>query len=460
MGSRRQFWKRDWLFWTVAGLLVGLASGVAWLSRNPHTLWVDRAATWPAIGSLAQQFRARYPQPPVAPDRRQEAESATEPGDRTPEAEFGARPSVWISSSTPLYATPRLDSEILATLEPVTRLVQRERRQDWYGVAWGDETAWVYLPDYSETADPPLGMGVEPPGPVPDLAPEPERLAEARRLLVDEAVTRVGAYHLYTDVVDATMVSSLSIAVPSLEVVYHERTGLRPIDQPRAAIVLFESRLSYERFKAKERSLAGRPSSGHVGRGVVALYRQGREQSEVHSTLLHELVHLLNRRAIGPALPPWLDEGLAEDFSGAAVSDAGRLQPGTLAPTLSRDQDRWRATGSQAALIGLQRQLAAHGSLPAIRDVVGFDEEEFHASGERAQHYALAGFLIRYLFAEHGDAFRGFLASVADGGSARAEALLQWLGQSWSDLDTGFTTWIEGWPSPLEGVVAIESRAE
>ena len=73
--------------------------------------------------------------------------------------------------------------------------------------------------------------------------------------------------------------------------------------------------------------------------------------------------HLLNRRAIGPALPPWLDEGLAEDLAQSRV-EGRRVVGGTLAEVVLRAGPAWESHGGLAAAQLLRGALAAGTLLP------------------------------------------------------------------------------------------------
>jgi hypothetical protein len=213
--------------------------------------------------------------------------------------------------------------------------------------------------------------------------------------------------------------------------------------------VLFSKKDDYLAFKALDPELRGRASSGHVGKGIVALFLEGQKTDEVRSTVIHELVHLLNRRAIGPALPSWLDEGMAEDLSGSAVGDDGRLIAGSLDSTLEVDDSGWRASGAVADLIKLRR-VAENAALPSLESLVTLDRD-FHSRDAQETHYALAGFFIRWLMESHPQPFQAYLAEVAEGGTADGEALRWQLDRRWADLDSEFEAWLLKQSLPIPG---------
>src|SRR6185436_7649016 len=101
-------------------------------------------------------------------------------------------------------------------------------------------------------------------------------------------------------------------AAGAVDAAYRARYGLDLAGAPAETVVLFRRRRSYDEYLQR----TGGPlaaETGHFAGGVVALYREGRLLEDVRATLVHELVHALGRRGLGPALPPWLDEGMADD---------------------------------------------------------------------------------------------------------------------------------------------------
>ncbi|MBZ0112179.1 MAG: hypothetical protein K8J08_06955 [Thermoanaerobaculia bacterium] len=446
------FWKREWFFWGVALLALGGAGGAVWLSQNPDAGWVQDAEGWPLLGPLAREFRDRYvgrAEREVRPEGRRGGDGArgdaaipkSEPSVEAQEPHFGARPRVWLTERTILRKAPEDGASELVELEPVVSLAEVARQGDWYGLDWRGEVGWAFLPNYSEVSDPPLGSGIQPLSPVADLPPDAERLAAARARLRDGGrELRLGPYLFLTDGPDIRRLTRLDGVVPDLERIYTERFGVQPIGSAKAAIVLFSTKENYLAYKALDPELQGRPSSGHVGKGIVALFLEGQKTDEVRSTVIHELVHLLNRRAIGPALPPWLDEGMAEDLSGSAVGDDGRLVPGSVDATVEVDATGWSASGAMADLIRLRRVAVASG-LPSLESLVTLDRD-FHRRGAQETHYAMAGFLVRWLLDSYPQAFRGYLAGVAEGGVADGEGLRRRLGRNWADLGAEFEAWL------------------
>src|SRR5690606_17311319 len=110
------------------------------------------------------------------------------------------------------------------------------------------------------------------------------------------------------------------------------------------------------------------------------------------------------RRALGPALPPWLGEGLAEDLAQTPFDDdPGRADGGAF---------RWRALRGRVHREGNSIQiegppaaidlLAAEREPPSLADVIEAPEERFFgANGPLLYGRSLV--LVRYLL-DGGDA--------------------------------------------------------
>ena len=437
-----RFWKREWVFWFAALAALSGAAGLAWLTQNPTSPVLDRTSDWPVVGWMSRAFRARYlPSKTSASGPHDELEQGRGFASRR-SPRLGVLPRIWITQSTVAYAEPSVDAERLTVLDPIVSAVQRERQGDWYGLDLGGRVGWVHLPNYSETSDPPLGSAPAPILPVPDLEADSERLQMALRGLDGGGrKDTLGDYVLFTDSSDPELMPRLRRTVSSLERVYSERYGVTPIDRARASLVIFSLKAEYLRFKGLDSSLVDREASGHVGKGIVALYRQGRTADEVRSTLLHELVHLLNRRALGPALPVWLDEGVAEDLSGSAVGVDGALLPGTLASTTVFDDSGWVATGAEASLVLLRRRLQDEGLL-RLEDLIVKGDEQFHDRENRTLHYALSGFWVRFLMQRYSAQFKGFLEAISLGEPATTESLKNHLQMEWKGLDLEFAEWL------------------
>jgi hypothetical protein len=354
-------------------------------------------------------------------------------------------------AGTVIRKAPNAKAPRIAVLAEPAALPRIGQQGAWVEVRWGTKTGWVYLAGQAGTegAGPLLGTAAEPTHPVAARKADPERFARARALLgaaseKSAQSARLGPYILLTDLLAPERIAFLDRVAGQVEAVYRERYGRTPIGTPAETVVLFARETEYRRYQDAEGALAGAEASGHSGYGLVAIWDGGRPTREIAETLVHEIVHLLNRRSIGPQLPPWLDEGIADDLAHARIGDDGALLPETLGGTAFKAGARIQYFGAKAAL----RQLVeaqGEGTAPSLPDLLAMPWERFVAEGADL-HYAQASFFVRYLLAGENGAlapgFRAFLNNVADGGEPSADALIASLGCGWPDLQTGFRAWV------------------
>ncbi len=357
-------------------------------------------------------------------------------------AEFGR---VWVTPGMDLLAAPRQGAAKVSTLNLYANVAVVDHRPGWVKVRHRAQSGWIPFDDPRFGPDPPLGSDPEPPRPLAARTPEAAHLQRARGLLTSpEAAGSLGPYVLYTDLQDADRLRFLDRIAGGVEAVYRARYGRDPVGQPAEAVVLYTREEAFQELLRQDARLAELPASGHSGQGVVALYDGGRPRTEVGATLVHELVHLLNRRALGPVLPSWLDEGLANDLAQSRLDGDGGLDPRTLGGVTVRADSQIRMYGARASLQQLVLAIEEERLRP-LPELLGLDWDEF-VRRDGSLHYAHSAFWIRYLADGEAGAlapgFRAFLGRVADGGSPGSEALRESLGRSWDDLERGFRAWI------------------
>lgn len=443
---KRPFWAYLLVF-----TLLGAFGGFTYLTRNPEAEILRRAESWPYVGPLAARFRAAYLPRTERPGGEPETEE-TRLGEDTgrivpppPPRQF--QQYVWALGGMELKRSAAPEAETIYRFENLARAGKIERRGDWFHVYYHGREGWVLLEGYDEDAEVPYGNTPEPTRPVPARPPEEERLAAARQYLRGkERVAPIGSYTLYTDYHDDELITYLDTVVKQLDAAYAERYGRRPLGDPAEAVVLYRSDIAYRLMQRQTPRLAGLTAAGHNSEGVAVLYSGSRSPRDVTRTVIHELTHFTNRRAVGPQLPPWLDEGIADDIAHGRIDEDGRLHPADLGGERLQRGDEVRLEGGYAALWRL-REAARSGTLPELPGLMRSDWDAFVKTPKVQLHYDAASLWVRFLLEGDGGrwahAFRSFLGAVAEGGPATAEALGVRLGEEWSVLDDRFRAWIE-----------------
>ena len=450
--------RRPRLLETALLLVALLLAGVVWLTYHPESEILHRATQLPGIGPLAARLQRTYLPPLRAADEALEAagEGAPSSDETAPEEPIrrvdidweavNAHPFEWFVTGVTVHELPERTSKILFTLDNPARFGLLERRGAWARIRPGGQDAWILVDASTVSSEPPLGKDPIPVTAVAGRPPDQERLNRAVTALGPKARTlRLGPYPLYTDLPDGALLLLLDRAARHHEEGYRRRYRLPLRDQPRAAVVLFSNDTDYRHFQEDDARLSGLRASGHAGYGIVALFTAGSADQEIVGTLIHELSHLTNRRAIGPALPPWLDEGLAEDLAGFAVGPDGRLKEGTWRGERSASPGALRWTGTIVDLKQIEAR-RAQGTLIPLKELLALPWESFVRAGEPRLRYAHSALWVRFLLRPEGglaDPFRAFLGSVAGGESPTPENLVLHLGRGWEVLEQEFRSWVQ-----------------
>lgn len=349
---------------------------------------------------------------------------------------------------------PSATARSLTVVDAPQALEALEVRDGWVRVRYGSFTGWLR----------PEGDGGEPGRPERPAGLDEGRLGRALKAFPRPVAARpFGPFDLYTDVASARLLSLLERTASGLAAVHAERYGVRTATEGgRDAIVLFERTSDYEALVAGEEPLARTGPRGHAGRGVAVLSVAAEGLDETRGLLVHEVAHLLNRRTLGQLLPPWLEEGIAEDLALCRFAPDGRVLPDTVRVEVERSRERTTEPGrSRVREITRQRgplvpiaalaEKARRGGLPSLAALLSMPPDEFVSREERGRSYPMAALFVRFLLSGglpgSRDAFRGFLGGVAMGESPSHLRLLESLGVELAALDAGFGRWVERLPS-------------
>lgn len=295
-------------------------------------------------------------------------------------------------------------------------------------------------------AAPPLGSDPVPAVPLPGRAADPVRLDEARSLFeAPPREQRLGPYQLLTDVHDRTQLAALAEVVEQVEPLYRSRYQLDLAGEPAETIVLYRNEGAYRVLQGRSERIRGLASRGHVGWGLVVIYAgEGAHGMGLTTVLQHELGHVLNRRGLGPALPPWLDEGLADDLAGHELGPARETREAPLDAMRTIDGDRVEIHGALANLDLLARALAS-GATPDLRSILALDWKGFMEEPQATLHYAASAWLVRYLLDQRSGLdrqFHMFLDQVAGGATGEPDDLEAVLGRSWPEIESGWRSYV------------------
>ena len=429
-------------------VLVALFGGVAWLTQHPDAEIVKRAESWPYVGPLATEFRQRYVPPPAPPiEEDPELVEYVEP--TIPPVGEGY---VWVLPGTVMRREPSASSPKILQFDLIANVTRLEKRGDWFRIWRRGRVGWVFLEGYDDE-NPPYGSDPDPVLPLPSAAPAAEALVSARGFLKGGGrELELGPYRLWTDSDDDSLLEYLGRLADGVSRSYVERYGRRPLGaETLEVVVLYKDEASYRRLQGLSDELLGLDAGGHAASGLAVLFVGGREREEVAETLVHELVHTLNRRAIGPALPTWLDEGLADDLASSPFGADGTIVLGALGGHRRQEGNRVQVSGGVAALWKLRDALRGSG-LIHVRELLHLDWNDFVRSRSSELHYAASAFWIRFLLdAEDGalaGTLRDYLAAISEGEPATPEGLRKRLDMSWNQLNARFQLWIEFQDTP------------
>lgn len=422
---------------------LGAFVGFVALTRQPDHPAFEWLAGRPVVGMLFDELRRPY----LRRDRAIEQNASRSGGASSRPADEPAQGRVsteWIGIGARIHAEP--GGAVIDMTQRLANYRVRSRQGSWVEIELFDgSTGWV---DRSRPRDltPPLGEAPEPPGPLRARPADEERL----RLVLDamgpgRREMKIAGYEVWTDVDGRVpLFDALRRRLRRADASYEALYGRLPVGVPAESLALLSDLEVYLEVQEQVRGLEGvRGSLGHTAGGLAVAAVGDRPVDEVVSTVLHEVGHLLNRRALGPSLPAWLSEGLAEHFSS--------LGPGLLQGERPERAARFRRVEGMAVLysgprasLRLLAERARMSRLPDLRELLEMDSDPFVRGPEAPLRYAAASFFVDFLLRDEtlGERFRDFLERVAAGGGVDARALGEQLGRDWSLLDLQFNQWL------------------
>ena len=348
----------------------------------------------------------------------------------------------WFVPEQPLRRDPRADAEPLGRLRTLSRLPVLADRGDWLQVVYRGEPGWVegsWRPPYSRRK---ARRGILRHQAEPVRTSDLAMLRAARKHFGIKKPNRsLGPYQLFTDVEDEALLRFLDQAAGLAEEAYFARFGRLPSGDPLRTAVLFAKESDYRAF-GDEADLPTATRAGHAGVGVLAFFAEGRTQASLAGTLVHEIAHLLNDRALAYRLPMWLEEGMAEEL-GALWLESASVDEGVAAPRFD----------PYSLNVGSLIEVTRSGRLPTVRSLLSLDRARFYDPGIKKVAYPMSAVFVRYLLegedGGHAEGFRHFLARIAVGTGAD---LMKQLGADLETLDRGFRTFVN------DEIAALEAR--
>ncbi len=338
-----------------------------------------------------------------------------------------------IAEGSQLLLEPDPMTMVIAIL-PEARLPLVETRDRWVKVRYGERVGWVDLDAHRKPALAPARAVVATPEPL-DLGVE--------NWIQDE----LGPYKLLRLVDERVLIDYLGRVAGAHARVYSERYGLEVFPELTGSVVLFGGRQKFFEFqRARGHDFTESAVDGYFhSPDTVLMYRGFFSRQQLAATLIHELTHLVSWQALRKwgrieTMPPWLDEGMAEDLSLSRVDRKQRLVAAPLGPT---NLHYGRRLG--VMVLELERKITIEGTAPSLPQLLGMDREAFLASDSQL-NYLMSALWIRYLLSdpesELAEGFRSYLARAAAGGRTDPEALRSRLGQTWPQLASGFRGWL------------------
>jgi hypothetical protein len=342
---------------------------------------------------------------------------------------------------------------VLVTIDAATELEVVERREEWVEVRYDAWRGWIDLDGPGAPSAPEsLRRG-----------PDPARVGRARELCALTAQElEIAGYRLLSDVEARSPRERIGDVLRRVDGAYRTWFGLEPGEPMGELLVVYARRASYRALLAGEPTLGELDPDGFAGGGMAVVHAEDRQPEELSSFVVHEMVHLLNRRATSHELPVWLEEGLATALAWARLDEEGRPVPETFWEHTAVSHSAIGPSGRRTLItrteilgprLDLARLLERHrrDALPSLRELVDMPASAFLAADAQDVHYGMSAALVRFLLdGDEGrwrDAFHRFLAAgprreVTESVQTGSDELAVALGSELQELETRLWRWL------------------
>ena len=443
-------------------LILSLLLAFAWLTSNPEQFTlVEGLYQWPLVGNALERWVDRFENSESTFNEASRLNRDPDSGELIPgrvivhPIDPELTPQVFIPSGKVLYQAPRTDANVLGRTSQIVRRSRLGQDGWWFRVSWQGTEAWVHMPEYADTSNPPLGSAPLGPGPRPSRGPEQALVAMAKSHLISPIVRGyLGPYGFLSDPLDTSLLEEYDRALRALLESYEDWV-LAPGSRFEEQLIIFGDLESYESFRGRLPELENLDAPGFVHSGLVVIWTQGAPVAR--ETLLHEVTHLLNRQSLGAFLPPWLDEGLS-DFLAESEFDGNQLDPSRLS-SYRRDLGggRFEVSGGEASLMRAQ-SLVENPNGWTVNALMALDWESFVDTPEALDNYSLSHLLVRYFFLEHPDEFRSWLKGLPQGERATHFSLLRAFNYSTAQLEVEFRRWLSQEKLVRDDTISVTSE--
>lgn len=359
------------------------------------------------------------------------------------------RATVWLARGVRLQRAAERGAVTVAMIDSEIEVPVLRREGDWMQIRYGSIKGWVN----------PLAQMNSALTPREESSPDPRRLKRALELFaIPVSVRPLGPFDLYTDIRDEKLLRRLAGVAIHLSAAFSSRFGIDPGVEADEAVIIFAKQADYRAFESDDARLEALGSHGHAGGGMASLYADQHSVEEIVALLVHELVHLFNRRVFTSPPPPWLEEGMATDLAYCQIGRDGRIeleslrgkskvidQPLAMAGGWKNVHKEIRLAGPKAAFSLLKQSLERQEPV-RLESLARLTWDDFVDPVDRPMRYVVSAFLVRYFLDRHdsqiAQRFKQYLRSLSTSEALESSEILQYLDSDWQEVEHGFGAWI------------------